>query len=220
MLDLIIPDNWQSILIRLILALILGGIIGAERAFTNHDAGLRTHILVCLGSAGIMIMSEALHLSFGGDVGRIGAQVVSGIGFLGAGCILVGGNRIRGLTTAAGLWATACVGLSIGIGYYFIAVTMALLMVTAMIVLHPLSNKFQRRESKGTHILKIGISDREALKNITAYIMENEYAISSVNIEKDNVCQIKIDGCTKSEANQLGCIILENESVTSFEIIK
>lgn len=220
MLDLIIPDNWQSILIRLVLALILGGIIGAERAYTNHDAGLRTHILVCLGSAGIMIMSEALHLSFGGDVGRIGAQVVSGIGFLGAGCILVGGNRIRGLTTAAGLWATACVGLCIGIGYYFVSVTMTLLMVIAMIVLHPLSNRFQHRESKGTHVLKIGISDREALKNITACIMENEYSISSVNLEKDNLCSIKIEGCTKSEVNQLGCIILENENVTSFEVTK
>lgn len=220
MLDLIIPDNWESILIRLILALVLGGIIGAERAFTNHDAGLRTHILVCLGSAGIMIMSEALHLSFGGDVGRIGAQVVSGIGFLGAGCILVGGNRIRGLTTAAGLWATACIGLCIGIGYYFVSVAMALLMVLSMIALHPLSNKFQRKEAKASHILKIAISDREALKSITACILEQEYSISSVTFETDNTCIVKIENCTKTEMNRLGCIIMENDCVSSIEITK
>ena len=220
MLDLIIPDNWESILIRLLLSLVLGGIIGAERAYTNHDAGLRTHILVCLGAAGIMIMSEAMHLSYGGDVGRIGAQVVSGIGFLGAGCILVGGNRIRGLTTAAGLWTTACIGLCIGMGYYFVSVTMTLLMVIAMIVLHPLSEKFQHKEAKHNHILKISLSDREAIKNITACILEHEFFVSSVSLEKDNVCFIKIDNCTKTEINRLGCIIMENECVYSVEITK
>ena len=220
MLDIIIPDNWPSVLIRLVLALVLGGIIGAERAYTNHDAGLRTHILVCLGAAGIMIMSEAMHLSFGGDIGRIGAQVVSGVGFLGAGCILVGGNRIKGLTTAAGLWATACVGLCIGIGYYFVSTTMTILMVLAMIVLHPLSNKFQHRESKSTHILKIELADRDAIKSITACILELEFSISAVSYEKNNVCTVKIDSCTKTDANRLGCIIMENDCVSSVEITK
>ncbi len=218
--ELFLPDNWQSVLLRLILALVLGGIIGAERAYTNHDAGLRTHILVCLGAAGVMIMSEALYMNYGGDIGRIGAQVVSGIGFLGAGCILIGGNRIRGLTTAAGLWATACIGLCIGIGYYFVSITMTVIMVIAMIALHPLSIKFQNKEAKGTHLLKIELSNRDAIKSLTACILENEYYIASISCEKENICIIKIDNCTKTEVNRLGCIIMENECVCSVEITK
>ncbi len=220
MLDMLIPDNWESVLIRLILSLILGGIIGAERAYTNHDAGLRTHILVCLGAAGIMIMSEAINLTYGGDIGRIGAQVVSGIGFLGAGCILVGGNRIRGLTTAAGLWTTACIGLTVGMGYYFVSVVMTLLMVIAMIVLHPLSNHFQKSQTKGDHVLKISLTDREAIKSITACILDNEQAIASVSYDKDNVCLVKISNTTRNEIDRLACIIMENESVFGVEITK
>ena len=93
-MEAILNSIWaqRELFARLLFACFCGGIIGLERAGTNHDAGLRTHILVCLGSAGVMIMSEAMHLDFGGDAMRIGAQVVSGIGFLGAGCILVHGK--------------------------------------------------------------------------------------------------------------------------------
>ena len=105
--NMFLPVNWDDIVIRLVLAVVLSGLIGIERVKTNHDAGLRTHILVCLGSAGIMLMSEVMQAQFGNDVGRIPAQVVSGIGFLGAGSIIVNNSRIKGLTTAAGLWTTA-----------------------------------------------------------------------------------------------------------------
>ena len=220
MLDMFIPGNWYEILIRLALAILLGGIIGSERAYTNHDAGLRTHILVCLGAAGIMIMSECMHLAYGGDIGRVGAQVVSGIGFLGTGCILIGGSRIRGLTTAAGLWTTACIGLCVGLGYYFISVAMTFFMAIAMIVLHPLSNKFQKREIRSDHILKVNLTEHDAIKDVTACILDQERTIASVTFDNENVCTIKILNCTKREIDRLSCAIMERGSVYGVEITK
>lgn len=109
-----------SVLFRICLAIVCGGMLGLERGKSNQSAGLRTHILVCLGATIIMLTGEYMFYEFNsGDPTRLGAQVVSGIGFLGAGSIIVEGDkRVRGLTTAAGLWASACIGLAIGIGFY------------------------------------------------------------------------------------------------------
>lgn len=100
--------------LKLILAGVLGGIVGFERERREHPAGLRTHILVCLGSALIMIISQSF--SSRGDPARIAAQIVSGIGFLGAGTILQQGSVVRGLTTAASLWTVAGIGMAVGVG--------------------------------------------------------------------------------------------------------
>jgi putative Mg2+ transporter-C (MgtC) family protein len=118
--------NEIEIVLRIVLAIIFGGLIGLERESVNKSAGFRTHILVCVGSALIMLVSIDVYQQFQGkaniDPGRIAAQVVSGIGFLGAGTIMREGISVRGLTTAATLWAVAAVGLAVGIGYYFGAV--------------------------------------------------------------------------------------------------
>ena len=107
------------IFIRLIIAAVLGGIIGLEREKLNRPAGVRTHMIVCLGSCLIMLLGEYMHrIDNTIDITRLGAQVVSGIGFLGAGAILKDGFSVRGLTTAATLWVVACVGLSVGGGFY------------------------------------------------------------------------------------------------------
>ena len=113
-----------SAIIRIVLAVFLGGVIGLERGLKNHPAGLRTYILVCMGACIVMITNQYVYQVFdNGDPVRMGAQVISGIGFLGAGTIIVTSkNQIKGLTTAAGLWTTACVGLSIGIGLYEVAI--------------------------------------------------------------------------------------------------
>lgn len=112
--------NIFSIILRVGLAIICGGILGIERGKANQAAGMRTHILVCLGATLIMLTGQYMFYEFKtGDPTRLGAQVVSGIGFLGAGSIIVEGRtKVRGLTTAAGLWTTACIGLAIGIGFY------------------------------------------------------------------------------------------------------
>lgn len=185
------------------MAIILGGIIGFERTGTNHNAGLRTHIIVCLGATAVMIMSEAIHLSYGGDIGRIGAQVVSGIGFLGAGCILVNGNRISGLTTAAGLWTTACVGLAIGLGYYFIAIVTAGLVLFSMIVLHPITARLQKKTLRDDFSIRIYTNSRESIDMISDYIYKHEYKLSAVSIEDDCTLLIRFQNDTEENVNHL-----------------
>lgn len=109
-----------SVLFRILLSVLCGGMIGSERGRAHQPAGMRTYMLVCLGAALVMITGEYMYDTFGaGDPSRMGAQVISGIGFLGAGSIMVSGKtRVRGLTTAAGLWTAASIGLAIGIGFY------------------------------------------------------------------------------------------------------
>ncbi len=107
-----------TLVIRTLMALLCAGVIGFERDAHGSAAGLRTHILVCLGAMIAMSTGIFTAMRFSGDASRIGAQVVSGIGFLGAGTIMVSGGHIKGLTTAAGLWASACIGLAIGTGFY------------------------------------------------------------------------------------------------------
>ena len=129
--------NLASGIFRLTLATICGGLIGIERIRKRRPAGFRTHTLVCIGAALTMIISQ--YLSARGqttDLARLGAQVINGIGFLGAGTIIVTGRQqVKGLTTAAGLWASACMGLAIGAGFYFGAIIGCLLIILTVSVL-------------------------------------------------------------------------------------
>ncbi|HEY0826461.1 MAG TPA: MgtC/SapB family protein, partial [Bacilli bacterium] len=129
-------DPWfidpVDLIIRLSIALFLGGIIGFERERNNHAAGFRTHILVCIGSALVMLLSIYGFSDFVDeenvriDPSRLAAQVISGIGFLGAGVILRNGFSVTGLTTAASLWVAAAIGLAVGAGFHLAAVTTTL----------------------------------------------------------------------------------------------
>lgn len=134
--------NTVSVTVRLMLSLLCGGILGVERGRKKRPAGFRTYMLVCMGSTLVMITNQYIAMMYGSaDPARMGAQVVSGIGFLGAGTIIVTGrNRVKGLTTAAGLWAAACVGLSLGIGFYSGAVIGCVLIFIVMAALHRLDN--------------------------------------------------------------------------------
>jgi putative Mg2+ transporter-C (MgtC) family protein len=131
-----------DIVIRLSLAFAAGGIVGMERSSRHQVAGLRTHILISIGSCCLMMLSIWLPQQFNsGDPGRIAAQVVSGMGFLGAGAIIRLGNNIRGLTTAASLWLTAAVGLTIGAGMFIAALTTVVLAIITLMLLHRLERK-------------------------------------------------------------------------------
>ncbi len=112
--------NFESMIIRLIMAMLIGGILGIERGRKNRPAGLRTYMLVSVGSALVMMTNQYVFEYFKvSDPVRLGAQVISGIGFLGAGTIIMTGRaQVKGITTAAGLWTAACSGLAIGIGFY------------------------------------------------------------------------------------------------------
>jgi putative Mg2+ transporter-C (MgtC) family protein len=128
--------------VRLVLACILGGTIGYEREQTNRPAGFRTHILLCVGAALVMLTSEFIFNKYSGytnlDPARLGAQVISGIGFLGAGTIIREGFSVKGLTTAASLWAVSCVGIAAGTGFYEGAIMAAILIYLTLIVLKKL----------------------------------------------------------------------------------
>lgn len=134
--------NDTTIVLRLVLSILLGGIIGFERGRAGRPAGLRTHILVCLGSTLAIMTNQYIFEEYGGgDPTRMAAQVISGIGFLGAGTIIVTGrHQVKGLTTAAALWATACMGLAIGIGFYKAAIFGCILIAFATVVLHRFDN--------------------------------------------------------------------------------
>lgn len=136
--------NLFSILIRVTLALIIGGILGLERGRKSQPAGFRTYMLVCLSSAMVMMTNQYIvQMTGSGDPARLGAQVVSGIGFLGAGAIIVTRrNQVRGLTTAAGLWSAACLGLAIGIGFYVGAIVVGIVVLIIMTIFHKIDNWF------------------------------------------------------------------------------
>ena len=142
-IELINGYNWFSVLFRLAASVLCGGIIGFDRGRKRRPAGFRTHMIVCLGAALTMLISQ--HMFWRGyttDLSRLGAQVVSGIGFLGAGTIIVTGRQqIKGLTTAAGLWASACMGLAIGAGFYFGALVGFLLILLTMSALTYIEGK-------------------------------------------------------------------------------
>lgn len=134
--------NWVSIVLRLALAIICGGAIGIERGRKGRTAGFRTHVLVCIGAALTVLTNQYMMQYFGGgDPARLGAQVINGIGFLGAGTIIVTGrHKVKGLTTAAGLWACACMGLAIGIGFYEAAIAACILILFVNSALHRMDN--------------------------------------------------------------------------------
>lgn len=214
-----IPDNYLAIILRLFLAMLFGGIIGFERAGSNHDAGLRTHILVCLGSACVMIMSETICTAYDGDVMRVGAQVVSGIGFLGAGCILVHGKRIRGLTTAAGLWATACLGLTVGVGHYFVSIVMVLFMLLAMLVLHPITNQLNKRVSRKICRIRIIPKNPEEFKGIYKYITDGAFHITSMEREKDGSVVLSVAETEENAADLIIAAVMGDNDILKIEKI-
>ena len=135
-----------AIVLRILLAILLGGVIGLERGMKNRAAGLRTYMLVCMGACMIMITNLYVYLVYDtGDPVRMSAQVVSGIGFLGAGSILVTArNQIKGLTTAAGLWASASIGLALGIGLYEVALLGAVCIFVILTLLHNVDDVLRR----------------------------------------------------------------------------
>ena len=140
-----LPLTYAGAALRILCAIFLGGLLGLDRGLKNRPAGMRTYMLVCVGSCLIMLTNQFIYQSAGtGDQVRMGAQVVSGIGFLGAGTIIVTRrSQIKGLTTAAGLWAAAGVGLALGVGFYFGAALGGAAIFGVMTLLHRMDNKLQ-----------------------------------------------------------------------------
>lgn len=176
--------NDTTIILRLILSMVLGGVIGFERGRTGRPAGLRTHILVCLGSALAIMTNQYIFQVYGvSDPTRMASQVISGIGFLGAGTIIVTGrHQVKGLTTAAGLWATACMGLAIGIGFYKAAIVACILISFSTVVLHRLDN-YMLSKSKVLDIY-IEISNSASITTVLDTMKTFMVSVDSIEMVK------------------------------------
>ena len=180
--------NFVSIILRLTMAVIFGGIIGYGRERERRPAGLRTHILVSIGATLAMITNIYMYKIYNGytDPTRLGAQVISGIGFLGAGTIIVTGkNKVRGLTTAAGLWACACMGLAIGAGFYSGAIIGCLFISAVTVALANIDKKINRNSRNIT--LYILVNSTTAASNLLQDIQSKNVKISDIEISNNNV---------------------------------
>ena len=176
--------TYLAVAIRILCAVILGGLIGLERGLKNRPAGLRTYMLVCTGACLIMLTNQYIFQYFGtGDPVRMGAQVVSGIGFLGGGTIIVTRHsRIKGLTTAAGLWAAAAVGLALGIGFYEAAITGGVAIFTIMTLLQRMDNRMHSRAKRIDVYVEL---DKDVLLgDFLRLVREKDLNIS--NVQREN----------------------------------
>lgn len=187
--------NFITIIFRMILAIFIGGIIGTERDIKQRAAGLRTHILICFGAAVIMMTNVYVYEMFpdaGIDVTRMGAQVVSGIGFVGAGTILVTNqNRVKGLTTAAGLWAAAALGLAIGIGFYEAALAGGLAVIGVVTLLQPFKRFIQRRIDPSD--LTVLVRAHNGFKDFLNYTSSVDVKIANLEIQSNQAEQTEDD---------------------------
>jgi len=178
----------EQIALRLFLALLFSGLIGWERELHERPAGFRTHILVCLGATLIMIISLSIHEIYGdaSDPGRIAAQVVSGIGFLGAGTIIREGISVKGLTTAASLWAVAGIGLGVGAGLYFGSFLTTLFVLVSLWFLSRVENKIISKNKYRE--LKFRVKDAPGVLGMLASVLgEENVNIVNVQLEHDVV---------------------------------
>lgn len=179
-------NDWDigSSLLRLSLALLCGGVLGIERGRKKRPAGFRTYMLVCLGAALVMMTNEYIcEVYQSGDPARMGAQVISGIGFLGAGTIIVTGhNRVKGLTTAAGLWAAACIGLALGIGFYTGAVIGTIMIFFAMAAMHNVDERVMA--STKVILLYLELEKTTDIGNFIRYTKDNKMKITDFEIDR------------------------------------
>ena len=185
-----------EIILRIFMAIVIGGIIGYERGHHNRPAGFRTHILVCLGATIVSMIQDQLRINLHNyalafpaasqvlktDLGRIGAQVVSGIGFLGAGTIMRDKGIIGGLTTAASIWATGCLGLSIGWGFYYLAVPSGIAIIIVLVTL----KKLERYWIENKHIGKLIVHFNKDI-DLSEVLMKNYNFFKENNIRIKNV---------------------------------
>ncbi len=172
-----------AVVVRVLVSVLLGGIIGLERGLKNRVAGFRTYMLVCMGACIVMVTNQYIFQVYGtGDPVRMGAQVISGIGFLGAGTIIVTArSQIKGLTTAAGLWASACIGLAIGVGFYEVALLGGLCVFLVLTVLHSWE-LFMRRNVKLCTVF-VELNPGCTMRQLLQELQEVQIRLSGVQME-------------------------------------
>jgi putative Mg2+ transporter-C (MgtC) family protein len=208
------PGNIELI-IRLTVACILGGLIGIERERNRHPAGFRTHILVCVGAALVMLCNMFIFEQYKNyaniDPARFGAQVISGIGFLGAGTILKEGVTVKGLTTAASLWSVGCIGISVGLGFYTGAIFATLLVLITLIVF----SRFEGRlyGNRRSSLLKIKSLDNPGqIGRIGTELGKFNVQICDISMEVSDESSVLIKVRINKSSDAIGAEILDSLS--------
>lgn len=206
MLNTLTGFNTYSVVFRILLAAIFGGAIGFERGQHGRAAGLRTHMLVCVGST-VTVLSglyAAVEMGFNSDPMRVSAQVISGIGFLGAGTILTRNeSQVTGLTTAAGLWTTACIGIAVGLGFYWASIAAFVVVIVSITILTKLELGQRRRTGNAYYFEVSDVSYVNDFCDIMARFGEHMQIISA----KSGI------------ANHVGIICFMSENGNNFDLI-
>ena len=188
------PELWvqAEYLVRILVAACLGLLIGSERKNRNKSAGIRTHVIVALGAALIMVVSKYGFTDVEKvDSARVAAQVVSGVGFLGAGVIFVRNNLVNGLTTAAGIWATAGVGLALGAGMYVVGISSALLVLLIQFVMHRIA--YFADVASGGLIRMTLVKQEGIVQSMEDYLQREKLSVVSVKINKTKKDEVKLE---------------------------
>ena len=226
-LDAIYSDFSESgyLLVRMVLAGFCGVVIGFERSRRQKDAGIRTHMIVALGAALAMIVSKYGFfdlLQFEGlraDASRIASNVITGVGFLGAGVIFVKDVSIKGLTTAAGIWTTASVGLAIGAGMYTVALGATVLMVLFQLVFHRFFTRLENTVNEFTVTLADSLN---AVKDFRSMLEKNKILVEKCKMSRNNDATITLDITIKkartTSMDEILLIAEQNEHIISVEI--
>lgn len=177
--------SFSEIVLRIFMALLFGGIIGLERQYHDKPAGFATNTLICVGSAVFSLLSILSAHYLGGDPARIAAQIVAGVGFLGAGSILRDGNKISGLTTAAGIWLVAAVGMAVGYGQYFIGAVATASVLILQLFVRKLMNAFDYVQLYDSLTIKCE-PKWSIVEKIKSVFKNNQAEIIKEEIHKEN----------------------------------
>lgn len=176
--------NIVNVMIRIIVSMILGAIIGIDRGAKKRGGGARTTMTVCLGATMVMLMEQFFQYSYPGETEptRMAAQVISGVGFLGAGSILISGHQIKGLTSAASIWTCACIGLAVGCGLIDIATVLTILWVTGLHLIPPIEDFFQKRSRYIS--ISVEVESGKAISAVIHKIRDDGCVIDIYDVDK------------------------------------
>lgn len=176
--------TWQNILVRMVVSLAAGIVIGIDRGAKRRGGGARTTITVCLGATMVMLIEQYLEAIYPGrlDISRIAAQVISGVGFLGAGSILVSGHQIKGLTSAASIWTCAGIGLAVGIGFLDGAVILTVVWLAGVHLVPFIEGRVYKYSRYLT--LYVEVEDGKAITNVSRQLKEDNCFVDSFHVDK------------------------------------
>ena len=187
--------DWKAVCMRFLCAMVVGVVIGTEREYTHRPAGMRTHILVALGACAVMVTGQLIfseYKPYGGapDPARLAAQVITGVGFLGAGTILREGANVKGLTTAASLWSVACLGIAAGGGYYAVALLGMVFIFITLTLFETIQHKLIKPKTVRNYSLEVE-NAAAALSALGDLADKNRAEISNLRAEARDVgCRI------------------------------